>query len=134
MANFSHYPLQQAVYGALTGDSTLMTLITGVFDRPPQGTAFPYITIGESNGSDWSSKTTVGMEHILPIYVWSREGGRKQSAQIMERIHTILHQANLTVTGQTLVLMRFIASHILLEDDGWTYQGVMQFRALLQAN
>ena len=115
MANFSHYPLQQAIYQTLTADSTLMALITGVFDRPPQGTAFPYVTIGESSGSDWSSKTTTGMEHNFILHIWSREGGRKQTAQIMERLHTLLHQVILTVTGQTMILMRFAASSILLE-------------------
>ncbi|MDE3017264.1 MAG: DUF3168 domain-containing protein [Pseudomonadota bacterium] len=134
MANFSHLPLQEAVYAALTGDATLMALVSGVFDRPPEGTAFPYVTLGESTGSDWSSAATVGMEHHFTLHVWSREGGRKQSASIMERLHTLLHQANLSITGQTLVMMVFSASEIVLENDGWTYHGKMQFHALLQAN
>ena len=134
MANFSYYSLQQAIYQQLTGDSTLMALVTGVFDRPPQGTAFPYITIGEFTGRDWSTKTTTGMEYVVNLHAWSREGGRKQAAQIMERLHTLLYQASLSVTGQTLVSMRFSGSNILLENDGWTYHGTMQFNALLEAN
>ena len=134
MANFSHYPLQSAIYSALTGDATLMALITGVFDRPPQGTAFPYITLGESFGRDLSTLATVGMEHHFTLHVWSREGGRKQAAQIMERLHTLLHQVILTVTGQTMVTMSFVSSTIMLEDDGWTYHGEMQFHTVLQAN
>lgn len=134
MPNFSHSPLQQTIYTALTADSTLMALVAGIFDRPPQGTAFPYITLGESTGSDWSSKTTTGMEHQVTLHIWSREGGRKQAASIMERVHTLLHDANLTVTGHTLVMMRFMTSRIVLESDGWTYHGEMCFRVLLQAN
>jgi hypothetical protein len=105
MANFSHYPLQQAIYQTLAGDTTLMALISGVFDRPPEGTAFPYVTIGESAGSDWSTKTTTGMSHNVSLHIWSREGGRKQAATIMERLHTLLHQASFSVTGQTLVMI-----------------------------
>lgn len=134
MAHFSHYPLQQAVFQTLAEDATLTGLVTGVFDRTPQGTAFPYVTIGDADGSDWSSKTTTGMQHDMAIHAWSREGGRKQAASIMERLHTLLHQANLSVSGQTLVMMRFTGSSILLENDGWTYHGTMRFRALLQAN
>ena len=52
----------------------------------------------------------------------------------MERLHALLHQASLSVTGQALVLMRFTGSAITLENDGWTYHGTMQFRALLQAS
>ncbi|MDE3061210.1 MAG: DUF3168 domain-containing protein [Pseudomonadota bacterium] len=134
MANFSHLPLQEAVYTALTGDSTLMALITGVYDRPPEGTVFPYVTLGESVGADWSNAGTVGMEHVFSVRVWSRQGGRKEAATIMERLHTLLHEANLTVTGQTLVMMKFSASQITLENDGWTYQGIMKFQTYLQAS
>jgi hypothetical protein len=134
MPTFSHYPLQQSIYQTFTNDSTLMGLVVGVFDRPVQGTAFPYITLGESAGSDWSTKTTSGMQQVVSLRIWSREGGRAEAATIMQRIHTLLHQAPLTVTGQTLVSIRFIGSDITLGGDGWTYQGAMTFRALLQAN
>ena len=134
MPTFSHYPLQQAIYQALTADSTLMGLVAGVFDRSVQGTAFPYVTIGESTGSDWSTKTTSGMEQNVTLHIWSRQGGRAEAASIMVRIHTLLHQASLTVTGQALVSIRFTGSSITLENDGWTYQGVMKFQAFLQAN
>jgi len=134
MSNFSHYALQQSIYQTLMGDTTLMGMLTGVFDRPPQGTAYPYITLGESTITDWSSKTTNGTQQIVMLHIWSREGGRTETATVMNRVYQLLHQANLTVTGQTLVLIRFASSHIGLEDDGWTYQGVMQFKALLQSN
>lgn len=134
MANFSHLPLQEAIYSALTGDATLMGLITGVYDRPPEGTAFPYITLGEATGSDWSNTATVGMEFLITLRIWSRQGGRKEVASIMERLHTLLHEANLSISGQTLVMLRFTSSDIALMDDGWTYQGVMTFHALLSAS
>ena len=43
----SSWELQKAIYGALTGDSALMAMITGVHDHVPQDTAYPYVTIGE---------------------------------------------------------------------------------------
>ncbi len=134
MSGFSHYPLQQAIYQKLTEDNALMTQISGVFDRPPQDSSFPYVTIGESSGRDWSTKTSTGMEHLITLHVWSREGGRKQAANIMERIHALLHQGSLTVTGQILLMMRFTASTIQLENDGWTYRGSMQLTIVLEAS
>lgn len=132
MAIFSHLPLQQEIYQALTGDSTLMTLVTGVYDRVPQDSAYPYVVIGDMAGNDWSSKTTTGMEYLITLHVWSREGGRKETALIMERLHTLLHQSNLTITGQSLVLMQFLSSSLSLENDGWTYHGILRLRALLE--
>jgi len=134
MTTFSHYPLQQSIYQTLANDTTLMALVVGVFDRPVQGTAFPYITLGESTGSDWSTKTTSGMEQVVTLHIWSRQGGRAEAASIVTRIHTLLHQAPLAVTGQTLVSIRFGGSSIILMNDGWTYQGVMRFQAFLQAS
>jgi hypothetical protein len=134
MADFSHFTLQGAIVNACAGDGELMAIVTGVYDRPPQGTLFPYITLGEMTGSDWSTKTTTGMEYAIALHVWSREGGRKEAAAIMESLHALFHQANLTVDGQSLVMLRFVSSGISLESDGWTYHGVMQFHALLQAD
>lgn len=133
MTHFSHYPLQQAVYELLSGDSTLLTLVEAVYDRPPEGSAYPYVTLGESKIVDWSTKTTVGTEQHLKLHIWSRNGGRKEIAIIMERIYVLLHQASMSVTGHTLVLMRFVSSEIILENDGYTYQGAMVFRALLES-
>lgn len=134
MVNFSHYPLQKAIYQKLTGDSALMALVTGVFDRSPQGQDYPFVTIGESTVSDWSTKTTNGTEQRVSVHIWAREGGRKQAEVVAEKIHSLLHMGTMAVDGQTLVLMRFLSSAISLENDGYTYQGIMRFRALLEAN
>jgi hypothetical protein len=134
MTNFSHHLLQSSIYQLLVNDAALGALIEGVYDRPVQGTEFPYLTLGESIGADWSTKTTRGMEHTFTIHAWSRDGGRKQASSIMERIHTLIHQADLAVSGQTTVVVRFISSAIELESDGWTYHGIMRFQALLEAN
>ncbi len=134
MSGFSHLPLQKAIYSALTTDSSLMGMVTGVYDRPAQASPFPYVTIGEMSGRDWSSKTTTGMEHNIVLHAWSREGGRKEAAIIMERIHTLLHHANLTLEGHMLVLLKFMSSRLMLEDDGWTYHGTIRFAALTEAN
>ena len=133
MSNFSYFTLQKAIYQTLSGDSTLLAMVNAVYDRPPQGSPYPYITIGESTVSDWSSKTTAGTEEIVKLHIWSRNGGRKETASIMERVYQLLHQASLTVTGQTLILIRFMSSDITLENDGFTYQGIIQFKALLES-
>ena len=117
MTNFSYYTLQQSVYQLLSGDSTLLSMVSAVYDRPPQGSAYPYVTIGESTISDWSS----------------RNGCRKEAALIMERVYNLLHQASMSVTGQTLVQIRFVSGDILLENDGYTYQGIIRFRAFLES-
>lgn len=133
MTVFSQLPLQQAIYDTLTGDATLMGMVTGIYDRPPQGSAFPYITLGDTDVADWSTKTTAGTEHRSTLHAWSREGGRAQAAAIMERLHTLLHQGTMIVPGQSMVSCRFLSSSLVLENDGWTYHGAVHFRARLEA-
>ena len=132
MGIFSHWPLQKAVYQALTADAALMAIVNGVYDFVPASAAYPYAVIGEMTGADRSTKTTGGMEFRFFVRVFSREGGRKQAASAMERIHAVLHHAALSVTGQTLVSLRCEGSEIRLEDDGATYQGILRFRAALE--
>lgn len=133
MVSFSQYPLQKAIFQALNGDTALLSMVGGIYDRPAQGVAFPYITFAGWEGGDWSSATTSGMAFELVLEIWSREGGHKQAARIMERVHTLLHDANPAVEGQTLVMLRFGGSSIELEEDGCTYRGVVRLKALVQA-
>lgn len=134
MVGFSHFVLQQALYERLTSNAPLMAMVSGVFDRVPDDTSFPYITLGDMAISDASALGTVGTDQRVDLHVWSREGGRKQAAAIMDSVYGLLHNANFSVTGQALVNARFSSSTIQLENDGWTYHGKMQFRVILQAS
>lgn len=134
MTYFSHFTLQQSIYQVLIADTTLMSLISGVFDHVPQDTAYPFVTIGEAQIRDWSNVERQGTEQQITLRVWSREAGRKQASGIMERIVTVLNNASLTVSGQTLRHLRFVSSNILLQDDGLTMRGTLVFRALLSEN
>jgi hypothetical protein len=132
MTQFSHFSLQQALYQHLCGDAALTALVTGIYDHVPQGTQYPFVTLGESAIRDWSNAEKQGTEQVITLRIWSREAGRKQAATIMERITILLNSAALNVTGQTLVSLRFISSNITLQDDGITYKGSLVFRALLR--
>ena len=134
MSVFSHYPLQKGILTALTADNMLMGMITGIFDRVEEGQEYPYITFADISGADWSTKTTSGMECSVNLHIWSREGGKKEALLIMERVHDLLHDGNITVSGQSLVLSRFSTANVMLESDGIMYRGSMRFRILLQAN
>ena len=92
------------IYTALTGDGTLMAMITGVHDHVPQETAFPYVTIGEASAVAWRTVGADGMEVTLVMHAWSRSRGHREVKQIMAEIHRILHEANLTVPGHVLGL------------------------------
>lgn len=132
MPNLGQMPFQAAVFEVLNNDNILGGMIHGIHDYVPQGSNYPYVSFGDTQCEDWAAKATTGLKIRFGLFTWSREGGRKQSLAIMERVYSLLHQASIEVEGHELVLLRFITSAIRLEDDGYTYRGNMQFEALLR--
>ncbi len=128
MSGFGVLAVQQAVYDKLNNDSTLSAMVMGVFDRVPEGAAFPYITIGDADSRDWSSMTTYGLECEITLGIYSRGGGRKQPLEIMERLYSLLHEGSLSISGHSLVQSRFERSEVELLSDGLTYRGRMRLR------
>lgn len=128
------WALQQAIYSELSGDSELTsTLGASVYDDVPdhQAVTFPYVNIGEDTTLDYSTKDLVGSETTLNMHVWSRYRGSKEVKQIMDRVHSLLHDSNLTVTGRNLINLRAEFSDVLRDPDGITRHGVMRFRAVM---
>jgi hypothetical protein len=126
--------LQKAIYEKLTGNSPLMAQVSGIFDQPPQGTLFPYVTIGDMIASEVSNLAVGGADYKFNIHIWSREAGHKQTADILKTIYELLHHGNISVAGQTLTVMQVISSSILLENDGITYHGEVRLQVILVAD
>ena len=126
------FALQSTIYTALNNDSNLTsTLGASVFDDVPENTGYPYVQIGEDQVSDFSTKDETGSEVTIEMDVWSRYRGSKEAKEIMDRIHTLLHDSSLTVSGTNLVNLRFEFSDLVRDPDGITRHGIMRFRAIL---
>ena len=105
----SQWPLQQAVFAALTGDAVLQGFLGSparVFDHVPQDSQFPYLVIGEDATGPFDTKTEDGMEHRFTVHAWSRYRGLKETKQLMAAVTAVLEAQNLSIPGHTLVLLR----------------------------
>ena len=123
--------LQKTIFDALDGDSTLQSLVTDVFDFVPENTAFPYVKVGEETSVDNGTKTLQGNEHTLVIQTFSRDRVSKETKESMRRIYALLHESSLTVSGASLVNLRFEFSDIIKENDGLTTHGLQRCRAVI---
>lgn len=121
---------QKRIYEILTGDSTLMAKVSGIFDNVPQNQAFPFVKIGFDEFTDRGSHTTEGWDAILVINVWAQGSGRKAVHEIQADIDRLLHRQDLTVSGWTEVSLRRDFSTVFVEDDDVTYHGVQRFKLL----
>ncbi len=130
--SINQFALQTAIYAKLSTDNNLTsTLGASVFDDIPEETPYPYVQLGEDTAIDYSTKDQTGSEVTVNIDVWSRYRGSLQAKNIMDRVHTLLHDSSLSVTGSNFINMRFEFSDIIRDPDGITRHGVMRFRAIM---
>ena len=128
--------LRAAIHDCLVADSALTTLLGGarVYDEPPQGAAFPYVTLGECRIVDWSTGSEPGEEHQLTLHAWSRQGGHREAHEIAGALLQALDDAPLALAGFHLVNLRFALADIRREADGRTYHALVRFRAVTEPN
>jgi len=129
--SIGQFALQTSIYNALNVNAITATLSCGVYDEVIEGNTYPFISLGEETTIDYSTMTTVGSETTINIHIWSQYKGSKETKQIMDKIHDLLHDINLTVTGFNLINLRFEFSDIMRDTDGVTRHGVMRFRAII---
>ena len=129
--SIGQFQLQQAIFSALNVSAVTSDLSCGVFDDVPQNASYPYIALGEETAVDFSVKDIQGGDLTVNIHVWSQYKGSKETKQIMDKIHDLLHNINLSVTGFKLINLRFEFSDIMRDPDGITRHGVMRFRAII---
>ena len=130
--------LQQSVYAALIADTALTALLGAnrIYDDVPQGSALPYLTIGQTTERDWSTggdpATDAGAEHLLTLHVWSDPRGKKQTHEILAALRSTLHDEPLTLSGHRLVNLRHEFSEARRAPDGETIHGTARFRAVTE--
>ena len=129
--SIGQFALQTTIYNALNVSAITTTLSCGVYDEVIEGNTYPFITLGEETTIDYSTKTATGSETTINIHIWSQYKGSKQTKEIMDKVHDLLHDSNLSVTGFNLINLRFEYSDIMRDPDGITRHGVMRFRAII---
>ena len=127
------WALQQAIFAALSSDSGVIDAVGNrIFDAVPRGSAYPYIVIGDDKESDWSTATEPGSSHALTIHIWSRAAGRRETRLTAEAVIAALNGAELALTGQTLIDLRWLEAESSRESDGETVHAQLRFRAVTE--
>lgn len=127
MAESAMGPIQSAIYTALTGDVTLAALVTGVYDWVPEGTAKPYVVIGETIATPRNAHDRFGRRNVATLHVWSGQQGMSEINTIMSRITAVLDHQTLTVTGHDAVMVHHEFEQTLNDPDPEIRHGVIRF-------
>ena len=131
----SSWALQQAIYAELCASADVQSVLGDpprIYDAVPRAALFPYAVIGDGQENDFSTATEQGSEHILAIQVWSRGQGHREAKQLAETLRAVLDGAALTVSGQTLIDIRFQSADYARQNDGETWAARLKFRAVTE--
>ena len=121
--------VQKAIYEHLTNDANV---IYPVYDDVPQGSAFPYITIGEDSFIYADTDTENYNQVAIVIHTWSRQTGRKEVKEMQDLVYNSLHRANLVQAGYNFVTITQETAESFYDADGITRHGVQSFNLLIE--
>jgi hypothetical protein len=119
------FELQKAIFGRLA------VVSCPVHDAVPQGSMFPYVTLGEDTAIDWSSKTTNGQETTVTLHVWSRYNGYAEAKQIGGEVIELMTVSPLIMTGFEADSARLDMQEYIVDSDGITRHGILKFRLFI---
>lgn len=129
MSGSPTWPLQQAIYTRLSGDTELVTTLgAAVYDFVPDSAPFPYVTIGDVTEAPNDTMGRTGRDMTVTVHIWSQYAGNKQVMQIADRVDDLLDRWAVTVTGwnATHMLQEFFET--FRDPDGKTRHGVARYR------
>jgi hypothetical protein len=124
-----------AIREALMASAPVKTLLgdpARVYDDPPEGAVFPYVTLGRIESRPSDSQDRPAVEHALTLHVWSRYGGRAEALDIIAALRAVLHDAGFDVPGRRLVLIFASFADVFRSGDGVTTHGVLRLKAVTE--
>jgi|AKVG01.1.fsa_nt_gi hypothetical protein len=127
----SYKPLLKAVIAKLKTDN----VVAGdrVYTDIPQNETFPYVHVAVS-AIPYATKDTSGMEHTVQVQAFDRTADPESVADIRSAVFNSLdrNESGLTLDTGTLSVLEYNGtSDIFKEGDGVTWQGLIQFKAII---
>jgi len=123
--------LQEAVYGALNGDTILASFVGGaIFDAEPSG-VLPslYVTLGAENVRASSDVTAGGAIHEFVVSVVTDAAGFSGAKTVAAAVSDVLVDADLNLSRGALVSCRFFKARAVRDEAGVTRRIDLTFRA-----
>jgi hypothetical protein len=120
--------VQRALFLALSGLG--LTVVDVAPQRPDDG-SFPYVAVGAIVLAPWDDKGSQGFDLVARIHTRSRSAGMAQAKGIQGQIYARLHNGDLTIVGQRLVLLQRQMSEVTRATDG-SFHGVCEYRGLIE--
>lgn len=130
----ARFALLRAVRLAVLQNTELAAALTGVYDQPPRGVGYPFVTFGETRSAPLDGDDEPVQEHQIELWIHSRGRGRWEVSDLADRIRELLDDGALVLAGQQLVSIRHRSTEIEPSRDRRGFRARMRMRAVTQAN
>ena len=134
MSNFSLDVVQQALFTALSGDSLLNDIITGVYDHIPPTAQYPCVVIGDGKERDIANDSGLASRLELALHCYSTQTGRKQVLAILHRLHGLLHHGSVSLSAGAIIHMRVESLETRVHQASGYVEGVLRVIILVDCS
>lgn len=125
--------LQGAIYSALIADPTLSALVGDrVFDDVPRDASLPYVSFGPMDSQEDDADCIDAVVVYIQIDCWSQEVGYPQVKALSDAVRRCLHDADLDLPTNGLVMIEHSQSRHMRDPDGLTSHAAVDFVATVE--
>jgi hypothetical protein len=124
--------LQGAIYATLSADVDLVALGSGVYDIVPRDAPLPYVTIGPMFSGEQDADCIDTSLIDIQIDCWSQSVGFPEVKQIAHAVRRCLHDADLDLPTNGLVMIEHSQSRFFRDPDGLTSHAAVEFVATVE--
>lgn len=125
--------LQGAIYAGLIADAGVAALVADrVFDDVPKDSAFPYVCIGPMDSTEEDAECIKGLLIYVQIDCFSQEVGFPEVKRLAYAVRRCLHDADLDLPTNGLVMIEHSQSRFLRDPDGLTSHAAVEFVATVE--
>lgn len=133
------WPLQQALFAALSADATVAALVAGrIYDAAPHATGTgaqdgPWIVLGDEQVDAWSTATDRGAAHAIQISVVGGAGGFGALKRLADAVCEVA-LGPLSLSRGRIVTAHFLGGRTRRIEGAGLRQIDLRFRLAIEEN
>lgn len=125
--------LQGVLVQALKASIDVSALVGDrIYDTVPRDAVLPYVSLGPMIATTDDADCITGFEIMVQIDVWSQAVGLPEAKQIVDAVRVTLHDADLAMGVNALVMIEHRSSNVSRDPDGITNHGMCEFDAFVE--
>lgn len=128
------FALQRAVYELLVASPEVGAIVGDrIYDGPPTGAAFPYVSFGPSDASSDDVECITATVEALQVDCWTREGNRLGPCRkLVGAVKAAIHGAAPDLGDYAALRLDVTSTRAFMDEDGLTAHGVAVVEATVE--